>query len=77
MAFFRNSAKIKYSDRARGVATMLRSDSPALRILIFIAMSAIFFLFLKITEKKVPTGLAPDSTVQQINEDTGATHSSK
>ncbi len=69
---FRNSAKLKYSDRARGLATVLRSDSAALRILIFIAMSAIFFLFLKVTEKKVPTGLAPDSTMQQMNQDTGS-----
>jgi len=56
---------------------MLRSDSPALRILVFVAMSAIFFLFLKITEKKVPTGLAPDSTAQQVSDDTVATHASK
>ncbi len=74
---FRNSAKTKYSDRARGAAAVLRSDSAALRIIIFIAMSAIFFLFLKVTEKKVPTGLAPDSTAQQMNEDTGSIHSSK
>jgi hypothetical protein len=77
VAIFRNSAKIKYSDRARGLAAMLRSDSPALRILVFVAMSAIFFLFLKITEKKVPTGLVPDSTVQQMNEDTTAVHPQK
>ena len=77
MAIFRNSAKIKYSDRARGLAAMLRSDSPALRILVFVAMSAIFFLFLKITEKKVPTGLVPDSTVQQMNEDTGSANPAK
>ena len=77
MAIFRNSAKIKYSDRARGLAAMLRSDSPALRILVFVAMSAIFFLFLKITEKKVPTGLVPDSTVQQMNEDTSSSNPSK
>ena len=56
---------------------MLRSDSPALRILVFVAMSAIFFLFLKITEKKVPTGLVPDSTVQQMNEDTGSANPAK
>jgi hypothetical protein len=74
---FRGSAKIKYSDRAQGAAAVLRSDSAALRIVVFIAMSAIFFLFLKVTEKKVPTGLAPDSTAQQINEDTGSVHSSK
>ncbi len=74
---FRNSAKIKYTERARGVAALLRSDSGALRILVFIAMSAIFFLFLKVTEKKVPTGLVPDSTAQQMNEDTGSIHSSK
>jgi hypothetical protein len=77
VALFRNSAKIKYSDRARGLAAMLRSDSPALRVLIFVAMSAIFFLFLKITEKKVPTGLVPDSTVQQMNEDTTAARPQK
>jgi hypothetical protein len=74
---FRNSAKLKYTERARGVATLLRSDSAALRILVFIAMSAIFFLFLKVTEKKVPTGLVPDSTSQTVNEDTGSVHSSK
>jgi hypothetical protein len=77
VAIFRNSAKIKYSDRARGFAAMMRSDSPALRVLIFVAMSAIFFLFLKITEKKVPTGLAPDSTIQQMNEDTNSSSPSK
>jgi hypothetical protein len=62
---------------------MLRGDSPALRVLIFLAMSAIFFLFLKITERKIPRGLAPDSTVQQItldtatSADTGASPNSK
>jgi hypothetical protein len=77
VALFRNSAKIKYTERARGLAALLRSDSGALRILVFIAMSAIFFLFLKVTEKKVPTGLVPDSTSQPMNEDTGSVHSSK
>jgi hypothetical protein len=72
VALFRNSAKLKYSDRARGLATLFRSDSVALRILIFLAMSAIFFLFLKVTEKKVPTGLVPDSTAQQTTGDTGS-----
>jgi hypothetical protein len=41
---------------------MLRYDSTALRILIFVAMSAIFFLFLKVTSRKIPDTLAPDST---------------
>jgi hypothetical protein len=72
VALFRNSAKIKYTERARGLAALLRSDSGALRILVFIAMSAIFFLFLKVTEKKVPTGLVPDSTAQQTSGDTGS-----
>ena len=73
MTLFRGSAKIKYSDRARGLATLMRSDSAALRIVIFIAMSAIFFLFLKVTERKVPTGLVPDSTMQQVNSDSVST----
>jgi hypothetical protein len=77
VALFRKSAKIKYSDRARGLAAMLRADSLALRVLIFIAMSSIFFLFLKITEKKVPTGVAPDSTIQQMTEDSGSTSHGK
>ncbi len=77
MALFRNSAKIKYSDSARGIATLLRADSGALRIIIFVAMSAIFFLFLKVTEKKVPRGLVPDSTASQVQEDTGTTGPAK
>lgn len=41
---------------------MLRTDSPLVRVLIFVLMSAIFFLFLKETERKIPSGLAPDTT---------------
>jgi hypothetical protein len=66
---FRPSAREKYSDRPRNIASMLRSDSPVLRILIFIAMSAIFFLFLKVTERKIPVGLVPDSTNARMIED--------
>jgi hypothetical protein len=41
---------------------MLRADSLVMRIVIFAAMSLVFFFFLKITEKKIPRGLVPDST---------------
>jgi len=39
-----------------------------LRVIIFVAMSAIFFLFLKITERKIPHGIAPDTTYQRSAE---------
>ena len=35
-----------------------------LRLAIFVAMSLVFFLFLKITERRIPHGLVPDSTEQ-------------
>lgn len=41
-----------------------------MRVIIFVAMSAIFFLFLKITERKIPNGLAPDTTLERSAADT-------
>jgi hypothetical protein len=58
---FRRSKASDYKDKPGGLVTMLRFDSTALRIVIFVAMSAIFFLFLKVTERKIPDTLAPDS----------------
>ena len=59
---FRRSKVSDYKERSSGLIPMLRFDSTLLRILIFVAMSAIFFLFLKVTERKIPDTLAPDST---------------
>ncbi|MHB8392509.1 MAG: hypothetical protein ACYDBH_23490 [Acidobacteriaceae bacterium] len=50
------------NDRSRKLGALLRADSIIVRLLIFAAMSAIFFLFVKITEKKIPSGIAPDTT---------------
>ena len=66
MALFRRSKAFAYQDRAPGLMGFLQADSWVLRLVLFAAMSMVFFLFLKITERKIPTGLAPDST-----EDTG------
>jgi hypothetical protein len=35
-------------------------------------MSAVFFLFLKMTERKIPNGLAPDTTLQRSADTSGA-----
>ncbi|MFI5201345.1 MAG: hypothetical protein ACHQNE_03050 [Candidatus Kapaibacterium sp.] len=43
----------------------MKRDSFLLRVIIFVAMSAIFFLFLKITERKIPHGIAPDTTLER------------
>jgi hypothetical protein len=59
---FRRSKVSDYTDKPAGLVTMLRFDSTLLRIIIFAAMSAIFFLFLKVTERKIPYTLVPDST---------------
>ena len=63
---FRRSNVAQYKDRAPGIAGLLRTDSPALRIVLFIAMSAVFFLFLKISSRKIPHGLAVDSTEDSV-----------
>ena len=63
LSFFRRSKAHEYQDKTGGgVAGLLRADSLRLRLLLFVAMGAIFFLFLKITERKIPQGLAPDTT---------------
>lgn len=62
LPFLRRSKISDYKDRAPGVMGFLRADSTVLRIVLFLAMSVVFFLFLKITERKVPQGLVPDST---------------
>ena len=63
LGLFRRSKAGDYSDdRPGGLAGMLRTDSFISRVIIFLMMSAIFFLFLKVTERKIPTGLVPDST---------------
>ncbi|GEM_PF-2661742 len=59
---FRRSASGKYQDRAPGLMGFLRADSTMVRLVVFIVMSAIFFLFLKITERKIPHDLSTDST---------------
>ncbi|HWF44675.1 MAG TPA: hypothetical protein VG537_08530 [Candidatus Kapabacteria bacterium] len=62
-SIFRRSKANQYKDnKSSGFAGIFRADSLQLRLVLFIAMSAIFFLFLKITERKIPHGLAPDST---------------
>jgi hypothetical protein len=64
---FRRSKARDYQDqKAGGIAGMLRADSFRLRLVLFIAMSAIFFLFLKITERRIPHGLVPDSTEDTV-----------
>jgi hypothetical protein len=64
---FRRSKVSDYKDKPGGLVTMLRFDSTALRIVIFVAMSAIFFLFLKVTERKIPDTLAPDSAADTVH----------
>jgi hypothetical protein len=49
----------------------LRADSLMMRIVIFLGMSLVFFFFLRITEKKIPRGIVPDTT------DTVAAHRMK
>jgi len=46
-----------------------------LRVILFAAMSAVFFLFLKITERKIPRGLAPDSTYERSSYERSSTDS--
>jgi hypothetical protein len=67
---FGHSASSRYRDRANNVGVMLRTDSLLLRVIVFVAMSAIFFIFLKITERKVPHGLVPGSSYEQTTSDT-------
>lgn len=60
--FTRSKAK-DYRDRsAGGLAGVLRVDSLLTRIVLFIGMSLVFFFFLRITEKKIPRGIVPDTT---------------
>jgi hypothetical protein len=62
-SIFQRSKAHQYQDKKPGsIAGMLRVDSMRLRLMLFIAMSAIFFLLLKVTERKIPHGLMPDST---------------
>jgi hypothetical protein len=62
MALFRRSKASAYQDRAPGFVGLLQADSWVLRVALFAAMSLVFFIFLRITERKIPTGLVPDST---------------
>ncbi|HZK75341.1 MAG TPA: hypothetical protein VFD13_00385 [Candidatus Kapabacteria bacterium] len=48
----------------------MKRDSFILRVILFVAMSALFFLFLKITERKIPQGVAPDTTYERSAADT-------
>ena len=62
MALFGRSKAFAYQDRAQGIMGFLQADSWVLRAVLFAAMSLVFFIFLKITERRIPTGLAPDSS---------------
>ncbi len=62
---FRRSATSEYSGRSGKLSALFRVDSLFVRLLLYLAMSAIFFLFIKITEKKIPHGIAPDSTYER------------
>jgi hypothetical protein len=62
MAFFSRSKAHAYKDRVPGFVGLMQADSWVLRVILFAAMSLVFFIFLKITERKIPTGLVPDST---------------
>ena len=64
MPLFQRSKASAYQDRKSGISALLRADSMTLRLVIFIAMSLVFFFFLKITERRIPHGLVPDSTEQ-------------
>jgi hypothetical protein len=62
-SIFRRSKANQYKDnKSSGIAGIFHADSLQLRLVLFIVMSAIFFFFLKITERKIPRGLAADST---------------
>jgi hypothetical protein len=62
-ALFSKSRANDYRDRTGGgLAGLLRGDSMLIRAAVFVAMSLIFFFFLKITEKKIPRGIVPDTT---------------
>ena len=67
MALFRRSKAFAYQDRAPGLLGFLQADSWLLRVALFAAMSLVFFIFLKITERKIPTGIAPDSTEDTVH----------
>lgn len=62
MPLFRRSKAHAYQNRAAGIVGLLQADSWILRAVLFAAMSMVFFIFLKITERRIPTGLVPDST---------------
>ncbi|MDP4198213.1 MAG: hypothetical protein Q8922_04825 [Bacteroidota bacterium] len=64
---FRRSKAHAYQSHASGPMALLHADSFAIRAILFLAMSLVFFLFLKITERKIPTGLVPDSTEDTIH----------
>jgi hypothetical protein len=69
---FQRSKAAAYKDHKPGLSGLLHADSFALRLAIFFAMALIFFFFLKITERRIPHGLAPDTTEQV--EDTAKHH---
>jgi hypothetical protein len=62
MPLFNRSKAHAYKDRVPGFVGLLQADSWILRVILFAAMSLVFFIFLKITERRIPSGLAPDST---------------
>ena len=61
-SLFRRSNAAQYKDDRNGLAGLLRMDSTLLRVVIFLAMSAVFFILLTITSRPIPRGLVPDST---------------
>jgi hypothetical protein len=73
VAFFQRSKASAYQAHKPGIGALLRADSLTLRLAIFFAMALVFFFFLKITERRIPHGLAPDTTEQV--EDTAKPHS--
>ncbi len=63
LPIFTRSKAADYKDvKPGGLAGLLRMDSILARLIIFAAMSAMFFFFLRITSRKIPHGLVPDST---------------
>lgn len=59
--FGRSKARA-YQPHSGSFSGFLQADSVGLRVILFLAMGLVFFLFLKIAERKIPTGLVPDST---------------
>ena len=63
---FRRSAVSQYKDKSGGLAGILHSDSTAVRLVVFLAMSAIFFLFLVHREIDHGPGTQPNVESQPI-----------